>query len=145
MFAGLETESDAVIKLTHTSVGAEVEDMKIHCDLKNGNKISSEAKWRRGAIQDLQSFIKNMAVSLESLTSDQHWVDMENALEILHENTKQVSKDIIILTNIEIKLLFLQIKRATLYAQELSKDHNKVIIDLVDYYTASIDTFADFG
>eukprot|EP00092_Neocalanus_flemingeri_P021561 GFUD01023385.1.p1 GENE.GFUD01023385.1~~GFUD01023385.1.p1 ORF type:complete len:4113 (+),score=926.88 GFUD01023385.1:759-12341(+) len=145
MFAGLETDSDAIFKITHTSVGAEVEDMKLHCDLKNGNTITYDAKWRHGAVTDIQSFIKNVAITIESATSDQHWVDMENALDILHENTNEVSKDIIYLSNIDIKLVFLQIKRATLFAKELSKDHEKVIIDLVDYYATSIDTFADFG
>ena len=145
MFAGLETDSDALIKLTHTSVGAEVEDIKLHCDLKNGNTIGFKSKWRHGAIQDFQSFIKTVAISLESITSDQHWVDMENSIQILHESTKEINKDIIFLSNIEIKLLFLQIKRATVYAKELSSDQQQVIIDLVDYYSASIDTFADFG
>ena len=145
LFAGLETDSDAIIKLTHSSVGAEVEDYKLHCDLTNGNTISTNAKWRHGAIQDLQTFIKNVAISLELITSDQHWVDMENALEILHENTKEVSKDIVYLSHMEIKLLFLEIKRTTQYARELSKGHQEVIRDLVDYYTASIDIFADFG
>ena len=145
LFSGLETDSDAVIKLTHTVVGAEVEDFKLHCELTNGNTITTDTRWRHGTFQDLQTFIKNVAINLESLTSDQHWVDSETAIAILHEFTNEISKNIINLSNIETKIFFVQIKRATSYARILSNGHKDAIVDLVDYYTASIDTFADFG
>ena len=145
LFAGLETDSDAIIRVYHTHVGAEVEDFNLQCSLTNGNTITTDSKWRHEAISDIQTFIKTVAINLESLTSDQHWVDLESALDILHDISKMVSSDIILLTTVEIKFIFIELKRGTNYLREISGEYGQNVIDVVEYYTASLDTFFDFG
>ena len=145
MLAGLETDSDAIIKVSHSYLGADVEDFKVHLSLHNGNTIITESKWRHEAIKDVARFIKTSAGALESLASDQHWVDLETAMSVLHESSEKVIKDLITLSNMELKIYFNELKRVTRYFRRLGNDQPNPIFHLIEYYANSIDTFADFG
>ena len=45
----------------------------------------------------------------------------------------------------EIKFIFIELKRGTNYLREISGEYGQNVIDVVEYYTASLDTFFDFG
>lgn len=93
---------------------------------------------------DTQLAIRNLASSLEYYTSDRHWVDLETALEMTHRGTTELADDLIYLSNMEIKLLPLQLKRITNYVRDLTRNQDRDITALVDYYAESIDIFANF-
>ena len=44
LFTGLESESEAAVRLSHFSIGREVEDMRLSCELENGNTITTSAQ-----------------------------------------------------------------------------------------------------
>ena len=58
IFAGLETKSDAMFKVSHNFAGAEIDDLKIHLALVGGHQLQTEFVWRKETIRKLQSYLK---------------------------------------------------------------------------------------
>merc|ERR1719402_2090262 len=146
-FVGFETEKDAAIKLTHTALGADVEDAKILISLVDGDKIATTVTWRAEAMANIQSFITMLTANMEATSSDQFWADVDAAQEILHTATKEIVDDLIHISNTDIKQIFVQLKSFTNSMREFRTRYEGGDIDLafLTYCADSIDVFADFG
>ena len=139
----MEEENEVVAKISHSSKGAEQEDYKLRIFLQDGNSISGNVDWRREALDDIQVYLGRTAAVLEAASSDQPWNYLESALEILRTATRDITGDLIRLTNIELNQAFLQVRRATSHARSLAQGGEAEA--LVGYYASSVDVFADFG
>ena len=69
LFAGVEDESDARLKFSHSSKGAETDDLQLSVSLHGGNALSNTVMWRRGALSDVHTFMRGLAAGLDKLDS----------------------------------------------------------------------------
>ena len=142
LFAGVEEESEARLKFSHASKGAEVDDLKLGVSLQNGNSISNSVMWRRDALSDIHTFLRGVAAALDNSDSVL-WENLENTVKVLHTATTDITGDLIRLTNIELNQLFLDVKWVTSFVRRKAAGHD--LEALVCYYMDSLDVFADFG
>ena len=64
IFAGLETKSDAVVRIVHNYLGQHIEDLKLYVSLVGGFKLSNTLEWRIDTVKDLQFYLKWMVNNL---------------------------------------------------------------------------------
>ena len=105
-FIGLESDSDALLKLSHSYFGAEVDDLFMQCDLRGGNSINTELKWRSNLMTDVQNSLKSLADYFGKIKSDKTWVDMEKILNRTEKSLLDISNELIVLTNLQITDIF---------------------------------------
>jgi hypothetical protein len=137
IFAGLQSEKDAIVKITHTALGADVEDVKLIISLVDGDKIATTAQWRREVLDDLNAFITKITNSIEATNAEQFWTDVDTAQVILHTAAKDIVDDLIYVSNIRIKEVFVQLKSFT----NSFRGKSPLLTQIAD----SLDSFADFG
>jgi len=147
LFAGLQSEKDVLMKITHTALGADVEDAKLLISLVDGDKIATTATWRREVLDDINSFITKITNSIAATTSEQLWNDIDLAHVILHTATKEIVDDLIYVSNIEIKQVFVQLKSYTnsIRAFRAKYETPRLNLAFLTHIADSLDTFADFG
>ena len=143
VFSGLQENSQAMFLVSHSFKGAEMEDLRMKIALQDGNSISGLIDWRHDVLQKIQTNMRVIAGSLEAAISEEPWNDLENCVNILETAAKDITGDLVRLTNIELNQLFIQIKHVTSSARRLAQGSG--LEALVGYYTASLEVFADFG
>ena len=144
LFAGVEDESDARLKFSHSSKGAETDDLQLSVSLHGGNALSNTVMWRRGALSDVHTFMRGLAAGLDKLDSVAVLLEnMENTVNAVCTATTDITGDLVRLTNIELNQVFLDVKRFTSFVR--GQVAGSEIDNLVHYYMNSLDVFADFG
>ena len=144
LFAGVEDESEARLRFSHASKGAEIDDLKLGVSLHGGNSISSSVMWRRNALLDVHTFLREVAATLDNSDSAVVlWENLEHTVKVLRTATTDITGDLMRLTNIELNQFFLDMKRVTSFVRRKVAGHN--LEALVGYYLQSLDVLADFG
>ena len=133
LFAGVEQERKALLKVSHAYKGSEMEDLAFKVSLEDGNSVGSSVNWRSGALLDIQGAMRSAASLLEASDTATPWQHLQDTLEIFSTITNNISGDLIRLTNVELNQIFLQIKRVTSYARGFSRGSD--VEPLIQYYS----------
>ena len=144
-FAGLETDNKALIKIVHTKFGAEEKDFFLQCDLHGSNTLNTNMFWRNGLNNDIQYAVKNIGTIMGYIKLEKTWMDFGSILDLLHENMNDISQDLSILANMELRLLFKPFSDFTSFFREISVSQVPVINSFVEYYIGGIEHFCFFG
>jgi hypothetical protein len=123
LFAGLESESDALLKLSHhTSTTPEIVDAKLHLALKHGNQIVTTAVWRKEMLIDIQNFLILIISDLDMHNVEQFLTGIEFAVGEIEMILIHVLEDMFYLTEIKLSSIF-----------EYIKEYNIILKDFLDH------------
>ena len=140
VFIGLETDSDAIFKITHSYIGAEIQDLFFHLDVSGGNSFNTELKWRSGLGNDMKIFIKSSANYLESINpSEQTLSDTEAILHICEKSAIYVAEEIMLLSNLQFKSVLFPLAYFNTYVKDVTSKNSEILSRFVDYYIGGID------
>ena len=144
-FAGLESDNTALVKLVHTKFGAEEKDFFLRSDLRGSNTLNTEMEWRTGLNNDIQYAVKNIGTIKKYINLEKTWLDFGSILDVLHENMNDISENLNILANMELRLFFKPLSDFTSFFREITDSQVPIIKSFVEYYIGGIDTFCLFG
>ncbi len=113
-YAGLESERDATLKITHqNSNGDDVEDAKLHLVLDNGNQISTTAVWRKGMLSDVHKYLQRK-ISESDISSVDHFLeDVEIVMSIIERASIQILDDLFYFTEIDLANIFIHVQEVS--------------------------------
>ena len=143
--AGLESDSTALLKLVHTKFGAEEKDFLLQCDLHGSNTLNTKIFWRNGLNNDVQYAVQNIGTIMGYINLEKTWLDFGNILDTLHENVNDISENLSILANMELRLFFKPLNDFTSFFREITGSRGPVITSFVEYYIGGIEHFCLFG
>ena len=144
-FAGLETDNTALLKLVHTKFGAEEKDFFLRSDLRGSNTLNTEIFWRPGLNNDIEYAVKNIGTIIKYIKLEKTWLDFGSILDVLHENVNDISEDLSILANMELRLFFKPLSDFTNFFREITDSQVTIIKSFIEYYIGGIDSFCLFG
>ena len=131
--------------MVHTKFGAEEKDFFLRCDLRGSNTLNTEMFWRNGLNSDLQYAVKNIGTIMKYFNIEKTWLDFGSILDVLHENMNDVSENLSILANMELRLFFKPLRDFTSFFREITDSQVTIIKSFVEYYIGGIDSFCLFG
>ena len=101
--------------------------------------------WRNGLNNDIQYAVKNIGTIIGYINFEKTWMDFGSILDLLHENMNDISEDLSILANMELRLFFKPFSDFTSFFREISDSQVPVINSFVEYYIGGIEHFCFFG
>ena len=144
IFAGLESPSDALFRITHNNVGADVEDLKIHLTLLAGQQLATNVLWRKEMTKDIQSYVR-WIVDSPQLTLIPFDIEDQRILKIMQDFSKRVVKD---LTQEDIQVDCSRIRRDSKNfvhsIEENLKGRENINNQLLDYILESLRDGIDY-
>ena len=146
-FAGLETDNTALLKLVHTKFGAEVKDFFLRSDLRGSNTLNTKMFWRNGLNNDIQYAVKNIGTIMGylNINLEKTWSDFGSILDVLHENVNDISENLNILANMELRLFFKPLSDFTTFFREMTDSQGPIMKSFIEYYIGGIQSFCLFG
>ena len=114
-YLGLDSETDAVLKVSHSDVGSEVMDFIFQTDLRSGNSINTQVEWRSTLSDDIKSFFKRTAVLLERIQLHQLSDDTNFILKGAEECLNLMSGELIFLSDLTYTSILDPLKLLTNY------------------------------
>ena len=144
VFAGLQSDNDAVVKVTHSYFGAEIVDLYFHCDLRDGNSINTKTEWRSGLVADLQNALTRSTKYLGFMDSSKIFDEIEEVLDSSQNSLLYVSAEIIKLTNLRYESLLDPITMLCQFIKTSIRNQSELFIQVVEYYLVKLEYAVSF-
>ena len=144
VFAGLQSDNDAVVKVSHSYFGAEIVDLYFHCDLRDGNSINTKTEWRSGLVADLQNALTRSTKYFEFLDSNTIFDEIEAVLDSSQNSLLHVSAEIIKLSNLRYDSLLEPITMLSQFIKTSIRSQYQLFIQVVEYYLAQLEFAVSF-
>jgi hypothetical protein len=146
LFAGLETESDAILQVSHhTSTTSEVVDAKLQLTLNHGNQIVTAAVWRNEMLLDIKNYLIRVISDLDMHNVEKFWADAEFAVGELEIASIHVLDDMFYITEINLSSIFEHIKEYNNILKDFLNSVPCVSLRLVNYMHHLFISMLDFG
>ena len=144
MFVGLETYSKALMRVSHSHIGAEITDVDFQVELQEGNSFNTNFNWRGQLGEDIKSFIKTSILYFDKMNKNKTLDDVELIIQNVSEISLFLADSFIELANLDIKSIFNPWTQFTSFIRELSIAEDKTIKKLVDYYIGGLEFLVSY-
>ena len=144
MFVGLETDSKALMRLSHSHIGAEIKDVDFQLELQDSNSINTNFKWRGQLGEDIKSFIKTSILYLDKLNKNKTLDDFEDIVQNVGEISLFLADSLVELATVDIKSVFNPLTQITSFIRGVSIAEYEIIKKLVDYYIGGLEFFVSY-
>ena len=139
IFVGLESDSCAVLRISHSHIGAEIKDVDFQTELESGNTINTNFKWRGQIGVDIKSHLKTCILYLDKLNKNKTLDDVELVVQSFGEISLFLADSLVDLANLDFNSIFNPLICLTSFIRELSLGQAEVIKKLTDYYIGGLE------
>ena len=144
MFVGLATDTKALIRLSHSHIGAEIKDIDFQFELEDSNSINTNFKWRGQLGEDVKSLIKTSILYFDKLNKNKTLDDFELIVQNVGEISLFLADNLVELAILDINSIFNPLTHLTSFIRGLSVAEYETIKKLVDYYIGGLEFLVSY-
>ena len=142
-FVGLETDTKASLKLSHSHVGADIKDIDFQVEIVEGNSLNSNFKWRAQLGEDIKTLIKTSILYFDKMNKNKTLDDLELIVKNVGESSIILTDRLVDLSNLDIKSIFNPLQQFNIFARLLIKDEGNTK-KLVQYYIGGLEFLVSY-
>ena len=144
MFVGLETDSKALMRVSHSHIGAEITDIDFQVELQEGNSFNTNFNWRGQLGEDIKSLIKTTILYFDKLNKNKTLDDVELIVQNVGEISLFLADSLVELANLNITSVFNPWTQLTSFIRGMKIAENENVKKLIDYYIGGLEFFVSY-
>ena len=144
MFVGLETDSKALMRVSHSHIGAEITDIDFQVELQEGNSLNTNFNWRGQLGEDIKSIIKTTILYFDKLNKNKTLDDVELIVQSVGEISLFLADSLVELANLKITSVFNPWTQLTSFIRGMKIGENENVKKLIDYYIGGLEFLVSY-